>query len=210
MPSRRNKRSGFGANRGSINVANVIYTSATVSTFPSNPYDKQIIIDGDNTYVYNASTEVWSVSGSGSGTKSSIAGTSGEINVTSNADSIFGLSNITLSLESKSDIIAGTNIVKTGTGNVIGSNVTISTNTSVSFTTASIDVASITTANIETANITESSINTATITDLKTVTLVDVATETSSGITGQVIFGTSSIFVCSGTDTWKKIDYGSW
>lgn len=200
MASRRNKRSGFGANRGSINVANVIYTNSTVSTFPSNPNDKQMLIDGENTYVYDAATDLWYLTGSGSGTRSELIGNPGEISISANSESIFGVSNITVSLTSKADIQAGTNIIKTGTGNVIGTDVTISTDTSVSFTTASIDI----------ATITESTTITATITDLKTVNLADVATETSSGVTGQVVFGTSSIFVCTETDTWKKIDYGSW
>lgn len=63
---------------------------------------------------------------------------------------------------------------------------------------------------IESSTVTESTTNTATITDLRTVNLVDVATETSSGITNQIVFGTSSIFVCTATDTWKKVNYDSW
>lgn len=85
-----------------------------------------------------------------------------------------------------------------------------SVNTS-TITTATIDFVNIGESTINTASISTASINTVTINnDIRYVNLVDVATETSSGVTGQVVFGTSSIFVCTATDTWKKVDYGSW
>ena len=58
----------------------------------------------------------------------------------------------------------------------------------------------------------ESSVSmvTATITkSLSYTNQVDVSTPTSSGVTGQIVFGTSSIFVCTATNTWIKADL-SW
>lgn len=79
-----------------------------------------------------------------------------------------------------------------------------------SSTVSTVKTSNITTANIATANITNSSIITATITDLRTVNIADVASATATGITGQIVFGTSSIYWCIGTDTWIKVNTDSW
>jgi hypothetical protein len=115
-------------------------------------------------------------------TKGALAVASG-LTVTSNSQSIIG-STVTVSIESRAGIVVGSGLtVSENSQSVLGSTVTVSLESQQSFDTLTLAKG------------------------LVYSNQVDVATLTSSGTTGMVVFGTTSIFVCTGTDTWKKVDY---
>ena len=115
-------------------------------------------------------------------TKGALAVASG-LTVTSNSQSIIG-STVTVSIENRAGIIVGSGLtVSVNSQSVLGSSVTISLQSTQSFDTLTLAKG------------------------LVSSNQVDVATLTSSGTTGMVVFGTTSIFVCTATDTWKKVDY---